>query len=329
MEKTIELEIKSLLPGVETDEDACIRRLEAALQGQRRMRRAHLERSDGSVRFCLHYDPEAISVVEVQRLAERAGVEIINRYRHEVIPIEGLDCSDCALVIEHSLGRMDGMLSARMSYAARKLWVEYDSHSLNRRDITQRIRSLGYAIPFAGRRKWLQEHRSLLVNLAAGLFLALGWAGGRFFAFPPALSLGLFLAAYLVGGWEMAHHAIHTLRERHLDTDLLMVLAALGAAALGDFAEGALLIFLFGLGHALEGRALDKARSAVSALAGLAPRSALVQRQGVEVEIAVEQLQLKDLVIVRPGARIPADGLDPGRSFWHRPIAGDRGVPSG
>ena len=146
------------------------------------------------------------------------------------------------------------------------------------------------------------------MSLASGSLLLIGWVGARFFGFPILLSQALFIAAYGVGGWEIAQHAFHALRERHFDTDLLMVMAALGAAALGDFAEGALLIFLFSLGHALEERALEKARSAIEALADLTPKTALVRREESEKEIPVEQLLLKDIVVVRPGTRIPVDG---------------------
>ncbi|MFZ1711351.1 MAG: heavy metal translocating P-type ATPase, partial [Anaerolineae bacterium] len=112
-----------------------------------------------------------------------------------------------------------------------------------------------------------------------------------------------------LGGWDVGRHAFHALRERRFDTDLLMVIAALGAAALGDFAEGGLLLFLFSLGHVLEERALDRARAAVRALADLAPKTALVRRDGKEQELPVESLRLDDVVIVRPGVRIPMDGI--------------------
>ncbi len=326
MEKTIELEIHSLLPGVESDQDSCIQRLEAALQNRREMQKAHLEKTNnGEVRLCLHYDSEKTSVNQVKRLAERAGVEIINRYKHEVISIRGMDCSDCALVVEHSLGRLDGVLTARVNYAAKKLWIEFDTHALTHRGIEQRIRSLGYEIPLEGPKKWLQENRELLMSLASGLMLLAGWIGGRFLGFQPVLSLIFYITAYFLGGREIAQHAFHTLKERHFDTDLLMVMAALGAATLGDFAEGALLIFLFSLGHALEERALEKARSAIEALADLTPKTALVRREGAELEIPVEQLQLKELVIVRPGTRIPVDGaiLSGSSGIDQSPVTGE------
>jgi Zn2+/Cd2+-exporting ATPase len=308
MEKTVELEIQSLLPGVESDQDACITRLETALQNRRDLQRAHIEKGDAGVRLCLHYDPDKTSVVDVKRIAQRAGISIVNRYKHEVIPIQGMDCSDCALVIEHSLARMEGVSAVRVNYAAKKVWVEYDHRRLNRRSIDQRIRSLGYEIPLEGPKKWFQENREVTMSLTAGLLLALGWLGGQFLAVPSLTSLAAYILAYVIGGWEIAQHAYHAIRERHFDTDLLMVVAALGAAALGDFAEGALLIFLFSLGHALEERALEKARSAIDALADLAPKTALVRREGEEIELPVEQLVLNDQVLVRPGTRIPVDG---------------------
>ncbi len=309
MEKTIEIEIQSLLPGVESDQDACITRLEAALQKQHRMQRAHLENCENGLKLCLHYDPATISVSEVTRLAERAGVAIVSRYRHELILIDGMDCSDCSMVIEHSLARMEGVVAARVNYTTESLWIEYDTHQINHHEIERRIGSMGYAIRLEGRRKWLQKNRRLLMSLTAGLLLALAWTGGNFLKFPTYLTLALFLGAYVAGGWEISQHAIHALRERRFDTDFLMIVAALGAAVLGDFTDGALLIFLFSLGHTLEERALDKAQSAIRALADLAPKTALVRRDGREVEISVSEIKLKDLVVIRAGTRIPVDGM--------------------
>ena len=309
MEKIIELEIQSLLPGVENDQDSCIRRLEAALQKQHGMQRAHLENCENGVKLCLHYDPETISVSEVKRSAERAGVAIVNRYRHESIPIEGMDCSDCSLVIEHSLARMQGVQTARVNYATENLWIEYDTYQIKRYDIERRIHSMGYGIRLDGRRKWLQKNRALLLSLLAGLLLVIGWSGSFFLGFNSTISLAFYIGAYVAGGWEISKHAIHALREHRFDTDLLMIMAALGAAILGDFVEGALLIFLFSIGHHLEERSLAKAQSAIRALADLAPKTALVRRDGREVEISVSDIRLKDLAVIRPGTRIPVDGI--------------------
>ena len=272
MEKTIELEIPLLLPGVQSEKDECLARLEIALQDHRGILRAHLERDKTPVDLCLHYDPNLLTMTKVKRIAERAGTQIINRFHHDSIAIEGMDCSDCVTVIEHSVRRLDGVLAVNVNYPTEKVWVEFDNQRVSRASIDKRIISLGYEVPGEGLRSWYQENREVLFSLMAGLLLLIGWLGGTFFGFPALLSTGFYLAAYVFGGWDISQHAWHAIKERHFDTDLLIVMAALGAAFLGDFAEGALLLFLFSLGHALEERALDRARAAVRALANLAPK---------------------------------------------------------
>ena len=309
MEKTIELEIPLLLPDVKDEQDECLNRLEASFQNQKGILRAHLEREKSPVDLCLHYDPNLLTLSDVKRLAERAGAQIINRFHHESVPIEGMDCSDCARVIEHSLGRMDGVLSVNVNYPAEKMWVEFDNQKVNLASIEKRVRSLGYEIPVEGLQSWYKENREIVFSLIAGLLVLIGWLGQTFLGLPVIVATMLYITAYIFGGWDISQHAWHAIKEKHFDTDLLMVMAALGAAALGEFAEGALLLFLFSLGHALEERALDRARAAVRALADLAPKVALVRRDGKEQELPVESLQLDDLVIVRPGVRIPVDGV--------------------
>lgn len=147
----------------------------------------------------------------------------------------------------------------------------------------------------------------LRLSLVAGVCLAAGFAlqtaGAPLLAWLPA-----YLAAYVAGGWHATNHAVRAARRARFDIDLLMVVAALGAASLGSWAEGALLLFLFSLGHSLEHLAMDRARGAIRALGGLTPKTARVRRDGVEAELPLAQLLLGDTVIVRPGERLPADG---------------------
>ncbi len=308
MEDTVKLEIPLLLPEVEDDQDGCLKRLESVLENRRGILRAHMDREKQPVNLCLHYDPSLVSLEQVQRMAKQVGAQIANRYHHAAMAIEGMDCSDCAHVLEHSVGRMPGVLAVSASYPAEQMWVEYDSQVIRRAAIEKRVRSLGYAIPLNGMQRRLHDSSELLMSLAAGLLVLVGWLGERFLGMPPAVSLALYLGAYILGSWHILPHAWRALRERHFDIDLLMLLAALGAAVLGEFAEGALLLFLFSLGHALEERALERARHAVDALKELAPKTALVRSGDREVEIPVDELQIGDVVIVRPGLRIPVDG---------------------
>jgi len=307
-ENTLEIEIPLLIPGLTNHQDNCLDRLETDLNYQRGILRAHIESQKDPMILCLHYNPALTSIEDVRRIATRAGTDIANRYHHEAIPVEGMDCSDCVIVLEHSLNRVEGVLDVKASYTAQKVFIEFDSKFTNRRVIERRIQDLGYLIPRAGTRKWFLENRSLLFSLTAGFALLAGWLGENYFTIPYELSLAFYLVAYLLAGWDTAIHAWHALRIRTFDTDLLMIAAALGAAFLGEYAEGALLLFLFSLSHALEDRILDRARGAIRALTNLAPKTALVKQDGNPIEKPVETLHLEDMVIVRPGTRIPVDG---------------------
>ncbi len=320
----LELDIDLLLPGSLDERDRCRLRLQERLAARRGVSRAHIEVLNGRAQLCLHFDPALLTLAAVQRLATEAGAELSARYRHARIPVEDMDCSDCTTVIEHSLRRLPGVLAASANYAAAIVAVEYDGTAVDRRRIESRLASLGYAVPKVGAAAFLADYRELLFALAAGVLTLCGWLAGRA-GWTENIGAGLFFAAYMFGGWDVGRHAWHTLRQLRFTTDLLMVAAALGAAALGQFAEGALLLFLFSLGHALEELALDRARNAVRKLGELTPKTALARRDGRDVEVPVESLLLEDVVVVKPGVRIPVDGvvLDGSSSVDQAPVTGE------
>ncbi|MFC5343337.1 heavy metal translocating P-type ATPase [Brevundimonas staleyi] len=157
---------------------------------------------------------------------------------------------------------------------------------------------------------FLGPNTELFFALGSGVALGIGTLIEKFVpGLPEWLPFGLFLIAYALGGWFTVGEAIGNLRRRRFEIDTLMLVAAAGAAALGAWAEGALLLFLFSLGHALEHYAMGRAKKAIEALAALAPRTARVRRGDQIVEIPVEELEVGDLVVVRPNERLPADGF--------------------
>lgn len=121
---------------------------------------------------------------------------------------------------------------------------------------------------------------------------------------------GLFLVGYVAGGYRQAIEGTTKLvRERELDVDLLMVVAAIGAAAIGYWFDGALLIFIFALSGTLEGYASARTQRDIESLMALNPEHAVVVRDGIEERISSEELAVEDVVIIKPGERIPADGV--------------------
>lgn len=149
----------------------------------------------------------------------------------------------------------------------------------------------------------------IILSLLCGTLLLAGWLLDRSMDDSRRWPWLLFVGAYAAGGYYTLREAIENLMARQLKIDSLMLVAAIGAAALGEWAEGALLLFLFSLGHALENYAMGRAKRAIEALAQLRPETALVRRGTDVVEVPVESLQIGDIVVVKPDERIAADGF--------------------
>ena len=155
----------------------------------------------------------------------------------------------------------------------------------------------------------LDGRAELVFSLMYGAALLAGWLGPKISAMPDGVAFGLLLAAYFFGGYFTLKEAIGKVSHGKFEIDFLMLVAAGGAAVLGEWAEGALLLFLFSFGHALERYAMGRAKRAIEALAELAPETARVKRGEAVEEIRVEELVVGDVVVVRPNERLPADGF--------------------
>jgi Cd2+/Zn2+-exporting ATPase len=143
-----------------------------------------------------------------------------------------------------------------------------------------------------------------IINAVTGLTAFIGTGLG----WDPALILALYVASYATGGWFGLVASVEALREKTLNVDLLMILAALGAAVIGQPAEGAMLLFLFSLSNTLQSYAMDRSRKAIEKLLDLRPAQATVRRGSRLVNLPIEQLTMGDVVLVRPGERFPIDG---------------------
>lgn len=150
----------------------------------------------------------------------------------------------------------------------------------------------------------------LVFAILCGLLLAMGYIIEKsVVALPEWSAQACYWAAYFFGGYFTLREAIENLLKRRFEIDTLMLVAAIGAASLGAWAEGALLLFLFSIGHSLENYAMGRAKRAIEALAKLAPETATVRRNGRTLLIPAEQLVVGDTVIVKPNERLPADGF--------------------
>ncbi|RIK40034.1 MAG: cadmium-translocating P-type ATPase, partial [Chloroflexi bacterium] len=168
------------------------------------------------------------------------------------------------------------------------------------------LQTTGGSTPFLAYWRTNLELWLALITLVA---LLAGWIGGATGFLPGWAVLLVALVAYLAGGYSGLMGAIEEAKKGRLDIDFLMITAALGAALIGEWEEGALLLFLFTLSGALETFAMERTRKAIEALAVLRPETARVRQGATEVERPIDDIQIGEIVLVGPGERLPVDGV--------------------
>lgn len=153
-----------------------------------------------------------------------------------------------------------------------------------------------------------RKHYELVFAIVSGVFILTGWLlnkgnyGGA--------SVTFYVLAFLIGGYAKAKEGIeNTIEEKELNVEMLMIFAAVGSAIIGYWAEGAILIFIFALSGAMESYTMSKSQKEISALLDLQPEEALRISDGHEERVPVQALFINDIILVKPGERIPADGM--------------------
>jgi Zn2+/Cd2+-exporting ATPase len=252
--------------------------------------------------------------------------------------IEGMDCGACAVKIENAMKRLPGVADIDVSYGQGSLSLTLDEDRTSRGAIAAKIRALGFA-PFdpgehsaqakhgaaaAPRGAWWRSAKGRLV-IATGVLLLLACAVAQF---APAWSRWAYSAAAVMALAPVLRRAFAgAMSGTPFSIEMLMSVAAIGAIAIREAEEAALVVFLFAVGEFLEGVATGRARAGIEALIALVPRTALRQRgASFEVEtISIEELAVGDIVVVRPGDRVPSDGIvvDGASELNEAPVTGE------
>ncbi len=347
MTQKIKVRLPLVLPDSSESRECCARRLAEMLVAKEGIEDAHvLERtSEEPSQLCIHFDPHRLSVSQVRELARRAGASIDERYGHVLLrsaPLATRKARGRAQKIE----KTDGVIEAVVAGDG-TVRVEFDRSVTNENDVRTAIRKAGVhaqgtPLPkehsHAGHDHDDEEshgnhdhggifgpNTELIFAGVSGVCLLLGWLIAIGTETSEWIPLGFYLAAYFFGGTFMVREAFEKLTSGQFEIDFLMLVAAVGAAFLGEWAEGALLLFLFSVGHALEHYAMGRAKRAIEALAEIAPQEALVRRNDELVEVSVDDLEIADVVVVKPNERIPADGfvIKGNSSVNQAPITGE------
>jgi Cd2+/Zn2+-exporting ATPase len=225
-----------------------------------------------------------------------------------VVRVEGMDCASCAATVEKRVGQLPGVRRAVVNFAAGRLDAEHEP-GLALEKIEKAVRDAGYGVESTQeveRTPFWRTPRALSVFASALLFilgLTLGPAGA-----PEVASVGTYLAAIAVGGVPIFRAALAGLRARHMDMNVLMSAATVGAVGIGEWAEAASVVVLFAAGNALQVYAIDRTRGAVRALARLAPDEVLVRRGDSERLVGADEVAVGETLVVRPGERLALDG---------------------
>jgi Cd2+/Zn2+-exporting ATPase len=267
----------------------------------------------------IDFDPEKLSDSDIVKIVKEHGVQVSAALEKSIYRLEGSACEACALKLEHRVAKIPGVRRASATYRGKVLSVTFDAGAGGEGSLMERLRNVGAdirpldltqaieKIPFFKKLRAgeLNEEISCGLGLA---FLMAALAVEKLSGISP-VTHALYVGAYLFAGQQGVRSAFASLRERVLDVDVLMVLAALGAAVIGAPFEGALLLFLFSFSNVLQRHAMERTQRAIESLLTLRPSEALVKRNGVTEKVPVESLEIGEIVIVRPGEQIPVDGV--------------------
>ncbi len=299
-------------------------------------------RRAGAQAHCADHCP--LAVHEHGRLDLSRPLAAEENGERRILHVTGMDCADCAVKLQGALRRERGVRSADVNFGAATLAIAIDPSETALPDVFRAVRRLGYdtverraadegrgprrgAAARAGRGFWLSEPRAV-ATLVSGALTAAGFvATGA----APEAAPWLFGAAVVSGGLYVARAAVFSLRGRQVDMNVLMTLAMIGAAAIGEWSEAALVAFLFSLGTVLQVATLERTRRAISGLMKLAPPTATVLRpceddgELEEKTLDVADILVGDVVIVRPGERAAVDGvvIDGAAAADQAPVTGE------
>ena len=250
-------------------------------------------------------------------------------HAESIFRIEGMDCHEEVAILERRLHRLPGIEDMAADLVGQRLRVKYDAARVSASAIAE-------AVAHTGMRAWLEhEHpiapssksdrRRQVLVVTSGLAILAGFALDALAA-QPALARAAFAIATVLAGVHTSRRAVVAVRARILDMNVLMLVAVIGAAAIGEWSEAATVVFLFGLAQMLESRSMERARGAIRALMDLTPVEATVRKPDGSMERrGVDEVDVGSLILVGPGEKVPLDGrVEHGESHVNQaPVTGE------
>jgi Cd2+/Zn2+-exporting ATPase len=251
---------------------------------------------------------------KVNRLEPHIQVkESGNTRSTRILYLKGLDCANCAVKIEQKVGQIEGITSSTVDFVSKKLIFAYDqSSNLDQLEIEAKklIKRLKSEIEVVSESVERDDGSSYAKKIVARLGIGVGIATiGLFAPVAGIVELGLFLMAYLIIGGDIVLRAVKNIvRGQVFDENFLMALATIGAFAINQYPEGVAVMLFYQVGELFQGIAVNRSRKSISELMDIRPDYANVKVGNVVKRMSPEDVKIGDLIIVKPGEKIPLDG---------------------
>src|SRR5690625_178437 len=260
---------------------------------------------------------------EVQKLGFTAEPMIQNKNRR-AYNVEGMDCGSCAKSIENHLNTISTVSSVNVNFSTGKMKVEHENSVA---EIISEVAKIGFKASLLTDRNSVAQSQNKRGNgflIFSGLLIALGFIGSHN-GISPFMTTILYAIAIVINGYKPVKSAFYALKSRSLDMNVLMSVAAIGAALIGEWFEGATVVWLFALGNALQNRSMEQTRKSIRNLMDLAPSEAWIKVGSELVKKPVDEVSVGQIVVIKPGDRIPLDGeiIQGETSVNQAPITGE------
>lgn len=229
--------------------------------------------------------------------------------KESIYELQGLSCANCASKFEKNIQNIPAVEKAQVNFAAAKVTVQGDVtiEQLEQAGAFDHIKVRAENDdPFQIEPIW-KKRENILSGIAL-LILLLGIALQLSFGEGHPIVVTTFIVAILVGGYDLFITGIKNLFRFYFDLHTLMTIAIIGAAFIGEWVEGAAVVILFAISEALEAYSVDKARQSIKTLVDIAPNHAIIRRGSNVMELHVNDIQIDDLMMIKPGEKIAMDG---------------------
>ncbi|KMM38004.1 heavy metal translocating P-type ATPase [Guptibacillus hwajinpoensis] len=259
---------------------------------------------------------------QVHKLGFKAE-PLVKNTNMQTYKIEGMDCGSCAMTIEKHLSKNPTIQEVHVNFSTGKMQID---HSTNQNEIIKEVQRAGFDASLDSQRQGTanQKKKWISTTTISGIFLALGFIGS-FTSVTPGFITALYAVAILIGGFKPAKSAFYAIKSGSLDMNVLMSSAAIGAALIGEWFEGATVVWLFALGNTLQNRSIERTRESIRSLINLTPSEATIKSGDQLIRKPVEEVEVNAIIVIKPGEKIPLDGeiLSGTSSINQAPITGE------